>query len=635
MKTKTLQLKEIKPNPFRDFEQNPLDEKQIEGLVESIGTVGKRGILEVRLNDDDKPELVSGHHLLEALKRVYSGTKELDFAIVDFTDGKMIQWMARENLTQRGPSPAELFEAIKAAVAAHGSGKIGKDEMPFPPGTDPKLVRFAPKYTAGTAAVPVGDSPEARAARAAFSKEIAEKNERHAFTVEALAKFLGLVKQESQRPKDSFVAAFGALELVSEGYLTEARTKGLDVRKLGEVVAVVKKQREAVIAESKRLAAEIEARRLEVVRKAEELKKQQAEAEAKRVAAVEAERLAAIKRAEEKAKHDAEEAVRRAAEEKRKKAEAEQRAIAEAKRKDEEEKLRKAREAQRVEAERQRIEADRVRQIALAKAKKEEDEAKAEKMRKDAEAAKVRAEAEAKRKEEAARQAEIAAKKREADEKERQAQAAKKRAEDEARQAAQRKAQQEAAAREEIKRVEEARRKAEVAKLAAAEADRKKQAEIAAAQAEAKRKDAAAKKEEAERKADAKEVADKLAEEAKLKTTNRDDIRDIGRRRAEEKAAETGRRAPIPNPAPPSGVDADEFRKFLEDLKKAHAAGTTARVLRNVPEEVVQMAKQWVEFSYREFAKKKHPDHGGTQREMQLINATASWLRGIIEEKNR
>jgi hypothetical protein len=45
------------------------------------------------------------------------------------------------------------------------------------------------------------------------------------YTVESLAKFLGEVGSDG-RPHAGFRAMFGALELLSEGYLTEAQIKG-------------------------------------------------------------------------------------------------------------------------------------------------------------------------------------------------------------------------------------------------------------------------------------------------------------------------------------------------------------------------------------------------------------------------
>jgi hypothetical protein len=66
------------------------------------------------------------------------------------------------------------------------------------------------------------------------------------YTVAALARFLGEVKSDS-KPRDSFVAAFDALELMSEGYLTEAQIKGLEMWRFREVIRVAKANEESTI----------------------------------------------------------------------------------------------------------------------------------------------------------------------------------------------------------------------------------------------------------------------------------------------------------------------------------------------------------------------------------------------------
>jgi hypothetical protein len=76
--------------------------------------------------------------------------------------------------------------------------------MPIEPHTKPEHVRYAPGFSSS----PAG-------------------GEDHKYTVQALAKFLGLLKPGNrQEPRNSFVAAFGAVELISEGYLTEERKMG-------------------------------------------------------------------------------------------------------------------------------------------------------------------------------------------------------------------------------------------------------------------------------------------------------------------------------------------------------------------------------------------------------------------------
>jgi hypothetical protein len=121
---------------------------------------------------------------------------------------------ARENDEAfRHKNTLQIFEIITAAVKAHGEGKIAPDEMRIESKTRDDAIRYAPGFSQTACAPSEGAHP---------------------YTVEALAKFLGMVKPDNQRPRDSFVACFGALELIDEGYLSEARAYDLEKRKLGQ-----------------------------------------------------------------------------------------------------------------------------------------------------------------------------------------------------------------------------------------------------------------------------------------------------------------------------------------------------------------------------------------------------------------
>ena len=48
------------------------------------------------------------------------------------------------------------------------------------------------------------------------------RQNRSQYTIEALAKFLGETKDSTGKPHDGFISTFGALELISEGYLSES-----------------------------------------------------------------------------------------------------------------------------------------------------------------------------------------------------------------------------------------------------------------------------------------------------------------------------------------------------------------------------------------------------------------------------
>jgi hypothetical protein len=148
--------------------------------------------------------------------------------------------------------------SIEATVKALGNGLIAPGEMPIDPKTNINTIRYAPPYSVGPS-VTAGVT--------------------HPYTIESMAKFLGFVKSGSQTPRDSFVAAFGALELISEGLISESRVRDLEIRKLGEVVAAVKRQRDAAFAESKRLAAEATKQAEEAKRREQQALKEKAEAE--------------------------------------------------------------------------------------------------------------------------------------------------------------------------------------------------------------------------------------------------------------------------------------------------------------------------------------------------------------------
>jgi hypothetical protein len=128
----------------------------------------------------------------------------------------MIARMARENSARRIPGVSDIREAISAAVKAHGAGKILAEEMPIDSKTNTTVVRYAPKFST--------------------EKPSAPDSGAHPYTTESLAKFLGFVKDKNQRPTDSFVAAFGAEELIADKVMTESQVKGLSAERLGELV---------------------------------------------------------------------------------------------------------------------------------------------------------------------------------------------------------------------------------------------------------------------------------------------------------------------------------------------------------------------------------------------------------------
>jgi len=105
-------IKQIKPNPHRNFDIYPIGEPQVKLLMESIDEVGMFLGLPAR-KVGDFYEIACGHHRLEALERI--GATHVDLAVNDYSDEEMLKIMIRENSTQRGN---ENFGAVLDSVGA-------------------------------------------------------------------------------------------------------------------------------------------------------------------------------------------------------------------------------------------------------------------------------------------------------------------------------------------------------------------------------------------------------------------------------------------------------------------------------------------------------------------------------------
>tara|TARA_R110001606_G_scaffold314271_1_gene460931 strand:+ start:363 stop:1268 length:906 start_codon:yes stop_codon:yes gene_type:complete len=114
-----IKLKNIKKNPHRDFELNPLNEEKTKKLIESIKHTEFWNNLLARKKGETY-ELAYGHHRLEALKRTYGGDHEIELLTRDLNDETMLKIMLDENNNWFGNS-ANKHEGIKAAKKLHPS----------------------------------------------------------------------------------------------------------------------------------------------------------------------------------------------------------------------------------------------------------------------------------------------------------------------------------------------------------------------------------------------------------------------------------------------------------------------------------------------------------------------------------
>lgn len=206
---------EIQRNPFRDIERYPLEEKKIEALCESIRTTGFWDNVVARIGEDGKPEIVYGHHRLDAVHRVLGDDAKVGLIIRELDDETMLQMMVEENMQEWSTSATVEQESVRAVILAYGAGKI---KLPRP---DPKAslakLRFAPSFLQG------GDDPNVHL-----------DHKRRRYTSATVAKFMGWQKEKVR-------IVLQALELMELDMLRPNMFKGLGPTKARALVEGVLK----------------------------------------------------------------------------------------------------------------------------------------------------------------------------------------------------------------------------------------------------------------------------------------------------------------------------------------------------------------------------------------------------------
>lgn len=110
-----VQLKNLKPNPFRDFAVDPYDDDNIAALEKSIDELGFwSGGVVCRHGKNGDIEIGAGHHRIKAAMNV--GRKTAEVFIGGYSDEQMIRVYATENATQRGNSSTAIAGSVASAI---------------------------------------------------------------------------------------------------------------------------------------------------------------------------------------------------------------------------------------------------------------------------------------------------------------------------------------------------------------------------------------------------------------------------------------------------------------------------------------------------------------------------------------
>jgi len=109
-----IKVKDLKPNPYRDMENYPIDQEKIESLKDSIEQTGFwDNILARQVNGEF--QIAYGHHRLEVLKQILKPTDKIDIPVKELSDTLMIQIMANENMDEWKTSPKVIDETVRVA----------------------------------------------------------------------------------------------------------------------------------------------------------------------------------------------------------------------------------------------------------------------------------------------------------------------------------------------------------------------------------------------------------------------------------------------------------------------------------------------------------------------------------------
>ena len=250
-------ISQLRPNPFRELDDYPIDREKVDKLKESISETGFWGTIVAR-KKSSVYEIAFGHHRQIALvelqqEGVIGKSEKVDIIVRDLTNEQMIQLMARENLEEWGTNAYIEAQTVESTIRAYGAGEI---ELPEVRREDERYLRYAKGPDSGP------------------------------YTVDSVAKFLGWVKDSTGKPNHACNVAFQMLDAFDKGVVERKQLRGIKRDVAREIIAKamalkneqerIAKQREKLAEEAARLAEEEkDARKAKkLVQASEELERQ-------------------------------------------------------------------------------------------------------------------------------------------------------------------------------------------------------------------------------------------------------------------------------------------------------------------------------------------------------------------------
>lgn len=107
-----VKVKDLKPNPFRDVNNYPMNEEKVRMLAESIKQTGFWDNILARKQNGGF-QIAYGHHRLAAVREVFKPTDEVDIPVKELSDALMIKIMANENMDDWKATPQVIDETVR------------------------------------------------------------------------------------------------------------------------------------------------------------------------------------------------------------------------------------------------------------------------------------------------------------------------------------------------------------------------------------------------------------------------------------------------------------------------------------------------------------------------------------------
>jgi hypothetical protein len=134
-----VELRHVRPNPYRNLPKYPIDKAKIKRLKASIERSGFwDNIVARKAKDNGDVEIAYGHHRRHALLELYPPSHKIEVIERELGNGDMIKIMADENDEAYNMTPAIINETVKAARDFLYSPEGEKDYQELRSGGGPK-----------------------------------------------------------------------------------------------------------------------------------------------------------------------------------------------------------------------------------------------------------------------------------------------------------------------------------------------------------------------------------------------------------------------------------------------------------------------------------------------------------------